>query len=206
MGKPASWKWKLGIASIILVFFAIGYIFTDTGHQWLKAKIIEYNDELPESERFTSPWADRYLTLAWWRGNVCGDEKEAITMYKDFCGISQDKDKNTVFQTGKLSGLCSEDGKKGWGPLHPSAPDAYWAYIQLFEVTNSSQYTNLECYKYYQLFYDWTITNSPDHKPHPKFNKYWTKMRDRIAKNSTPPPVPIDFNVPLAPPWKDEDQ
>jgi len=197
--KRLSWKWKAAVAVLVLCLFMIGWLFSASGHAWMKAKIIAKYEELPASDQRDSPWADRYLTLAWWAGNIRGEAKEAMRMYEQFCGLGRDKLGNDFTVTGKFVGLCSPDGKTGWGPLHPRAPEAHWAYIELMdtETTASRQFIHAECFRFYRLFYTWCFSHSPDRKPHPNFSEYWQKIRERIARDTSvqwPPDV-----IPSAP-------
>ena len=206
MGKTLSWKWKIAIFALIFLLFMIAFLFSSSGQDWMERKIIERYQETPIEERRDSSWADRYLKLAWWRSMILQDSESAIKMYNKFCGLPEKAQDDSVFQTWKLkSPLCSEDGKTGWGPMHPRAPEAYFTCIELCEPLQSSQFTNRQCANYYQLFYAWMLHKSPDHKVHPYFNKYWPKIKDMILKHPNIPIPNIDLRAPLAPPAPKEE-
>jgi hypothetical protein len=204
-GKPMSWKWKLLIAFVVISLFSFGFFLSPPGHRWLEKRIVDRYQALPEAERRESAFADSYLTLAWWRGSICQDSKSAMEMYREFCGLPKDAKDDSVFKTFKLVGpLVSPDGKTGWGPLHPRAPEAYYNFILFYDVLNSSQFTQERCWEYYRLFYIWHITYSPDRKPHPNFNKYWPKIKDLGEKSPRGWPPDINKAAPLALPVADE--
>lgn len=208
MAKPMSWKWKLAIGSVVFILFAMGFVFTEAGHIWMKARIMNAYNELPESERRASPLADKFMSLAYFRGNVTLDSERAIEMYKEFCGYkfrgpSGDEYMFKAIQTGKLEGICSPDGKTGWGPMHIRAPEAFYEYIQLYSPTHSSQFTKSEICNYYRLFFTWCRTRG-DHKVHPNFMKYWPKLRDLAMQDKHPWPADVPPNVPGAPVYKAE--
>ena len=190
MGKPLSWKWKLTLFSVFCALAFVAWIFTEAAHDWVIGQINFGYSSTPESERRDSAWAGRFLFWAAFKGNVCGDYKPACSMYKEFCGLPKEYDKRAydyvaspAFQKNNtknsFKGKVSQDGKVGWGPLHPDAPDAYYNYICLLEPNEVSATTGREAKVYYLLFYDWHIKHSEDHKPHPKFMKYWDKVRQK---------------------------
>lgn len=221
-----TWKWKIAIALVVLAIFLVGWTLSETGHFWMKRKIVERMRALPEAQQRESWWAGRYLDLASWAANVRGDTKQAMGMYQQFCGIAtgpEAQEAVNVYQqycrggrpkeikppfdqrgmvTGKFSGLCSVDGSIGCGPLHPRAPEAYWKYLEIYDTqVLSKQPFFQEVYKFYRLFYEWYISHSPQKKPHPMFSVYWAKIRYRLKHE----PVDwagnnIDPTVPLAPP------
>ena len=197
--RRLSWKWKLIVLFIGAMLALMVVLMSDGGQQWMCDKVIEKYKETPEAERRDSPWADRYLQLAYFRGYVCGDSKNAMEMYKSFLGIQPDAKGKTVFDNRKLNGLCSEDGKTGWGPAHPRAPEAYYNYMELYEVLNSAQYTGLKCWQYYALLYDWMKKYGPDKKPNPMFKAYWDKIQILGRKSLFPPPAGMDFSAHDAP-------
>ncbi|MCY3023968.1 MAG: hypothetical protein NTW87_33735 [Planctomycetota bacterium] len=203
MGKPLSWKWKAVIACLFLVLFLIGWMFSASGHAWMKAKIIEKFEEMPPPEQRDSAYADRWLALAWWSANIRGEYKEAMGMYEQFCGLGRDKEGLDFTKNGgKLVGLCSPDGQTGWGPMHPRAPEAHYAMIEImdFKTNTSGQYMAQEYMRYFRAFYNWMIVNSPERKPHPMFSTYWAKIRERVAMKPIRWESDIDFRAPLAPP------
>ena len=207
MGKPLSWKWKLTIAFIALFLGLLAFIFSGSGQEWMAGKIVESVQSLPESERRDSPWADRWMLLAWWRANILMDSQGAMDMYREFCGLPKNPLDESVFKyPGKLCGpLCSEDGKTGWGPFHKRAPEAYAAFLEIFDEDHSSMATREQALNYYRLFYTWEVRHASDHKPHPYFNKYWPKMKDYVAKVSLPW-GDIDPRAPMAPPAPKDDE
>ncbi len=189
MGKPMSWKWKLAIGVVAFLLFGTGFIFTESGHQWMRDRIMNAYNELPDAEKRDSPLADKFLTLAYFRSNVTLDPKTGMEMYKEFCGFRCKPDRGTeygmkVVQTGKLDGICSPDGKTGWGPMHMRAPEAFFNYIQLYDPTHSNQFTKAEIENYYRLFFLWPRIWGPDHKPHPLFMKYWPKLKEMGARTN----------------------
>jgi hypothetical protein len=207
MGKPLSWKWKLTIGMVVFLIAGMGFVFTPSGQAYLINAIDENLETMPESERRDSELADRYLLLCWWRANVMLDSKEAIKMYKAFLGIEKDEKGRDVFETGKLvSKYVSPDGKTGWGPIHPRAPEAFYAYLELLQTDKSSQVHITECYKYYQLLYNWMLQRSPDRKVHPAFNQYWPKIKNMIAVKAMTRPPGVDMNAPLAPKWTETEE
>jgi hypothetical protein len=200
--RRLSWKWKLTILFVFGFLFLIGFTLSETGHDWAYNYIKRAYNEMPEAERRDSKYADWYLKLAFFCGNIRGDEKKAMFMYKEFLGILEDEKGINFFDEHskkKLHGLCSEDGKTGWGPAHPLAADAYYAYIEFNEIHFSAQNTQLRCIEYYELLYDWMIKKGPDHKPHPKFKKYWDKVLFIAKKHPQPLPPNIKQGAPEAP-------
>jgi hypothetical protein len=191
--------------------FFIGYVFTDGCHQWVMSQLNQAYKELPPEDARESPWAWRWTAWAYFKGNVCGDYKVGCSMYKDFCGVPKDynvRAYGVVLAPGfkKFTGKCTPDGKLGWGPMHPDAPDVYYEYLCLMEPYESGATTANEAKVYFVLFYNWWIKNSPDHKPHPKFNKYWAKVRQKILNGHVPmTDMPnYDYNAKKAPVWKEE--
>ena len=206
-----TWKWKLAIAVIALVLFLMGWLLSKSGNDWLKDKIVERMEALPTSEQRDSAWADCYLKLAWWSCNIRRDADDAMEMYKRFCGVGKDDKGHDPFdQAGgiaKLIGICSPDGKTGWGPMHPRAPEAYWDYMEIYDTMTSAseQFVQQAAFKYYRLFYTWMISHTPEHRPHPRFNVYWGKIRERLARRAVYWPPDIDVQAPLAPPAPKEE-
>ena len=204
MGKPLSWKWKISIGVLCFVLFVTGFVFTPAGHSWMKARVMDSYNELPEGERRASPLADKFMSLAYFRGNICLDSETAMEMYKEFCGYkfrgpSGDEYMLKAIQTGKLDGLCSPDGKTGWGPVHPRAPEAFYEYITLYSPTHSSQFVKAEVSNYYRLFFTWCRQRGPDHKVHPNFMKYWPKLRDLAEHDHHQWPTDVSPSAPGAP-------
>ncbi len=187
MAKPMSWKWKLAIGAVVGVLFVMGFIFTDSGHTWMKARIMTAYNELPDNEKRTSPLADKFLSLAYFRANIIMDTKTGMEMYKEFCGMRFKGDRGTeygmkVINTGKLDGICSPKGDIGWGPMHPRAPEAFYNYILLYDPIHSNQFTKQEIENYHRLFYTWCRVWGPDHKVHPLYMKYWPKLAEMGAR------------------------
>ena len=216
MSKPLSWKWKIILTLIVLAFVLLGWIFTPGCDAWVQGKINQEFAALPESERRDSQWAGWYLFWAAFKGNVCGDYKSASGMYKDFCGLPMDYNKRAfdfvlspafkrMDAKNGFVGKCSPNGLLGWGPMHPDAPDAYYNYICMIESNEVGATTGREALVYYMLFYDWHMKHSADHKPHPKFQKYWEKIRQktldsRVGFSEIPN---FDYLAKQAPPWKE---
>jgi hypothetical protein len=202
--RKLSWKWRLTILFVIAVITLLGVIMSDDGQEWMVSKVVASYNELPESERRDSPLADRYLKLAYFRGFICGDSKNAMLMYQRFLGIVPDEKGENVFKTWKLNGgLCSPDGKTGWGPAHPRAPEAYMNYLELYEPLNSSQYTGDRCWEYYTLLYEWMIRKTG--KPNENFKKYWDRVVILGRKSGRPVPANVDLGAKQAPAIAPED-
>jgi hypothetical protein len=198
--RKLSWKWKILIAFIVLSIFLMGFIVSDWGQDWMREKITTAYNNTPDAEKRDSPWADYYLKLAWFCGNIRGDEMQAMEMYREFLGIKDNPTtKKNFFESKKLYGLCSEDGTIGWGPLHEKAPDAYYSYLELYEVRNSSQFTQARCLEYYYLLYDFVKRVSENKKPHPRFKKYWDRVLIFARKYNQPLPSDIKQSAPEAP-------
>ena len=89
--------------------------------------------------------------------------------------------------------------------MHDLAPDAFYAYIELYEPKNSSQFTYDRCVEYYLLLYDFVKKNSDDRKPHPKFKKYWDKLVILAHKYPVHFPSGVKENAPDAPPYSGDD-
>ena len=195
--RKLSWKWKLTALFILGFFFLLVFILTPWGQDIMRAKIEQKFDEMPVSEQRDSPWADRYVTLAWFRGHILGHTEVSIEMYKHFLGIDDD----TPYTTYKLKGLCSADGKTGWGPLHPRAPEAFYGIIDLMynETNMSNEKLSEKCWQYYLLLYDFARFKSDDHKPNKNFKMYWTKVNEIGKKFPYNRPESLDRNAPLAP-------
>jgi hypothetical protein len=204
MGKPLSWRWKLTIGTIIFLMVSMAMIFSPFGQNWLLGRIDSSYNELPASERRTSELADSYLSLAWFRSSICLDSKAGMDMYKQFCGMSPNKDGGTVFINGKLGGkYCDEEGKTGWGPCHPRAPEAYFSYLELLETEVSSQVFVEACCNYSMLFGYWMQNIGPERKIHPMFNKYWPKIKNKIVPLMRYMPSGFDINATGAPPYEE---
>jgi len=204
MGKPMSWKTKIGLGILAFMFFTFIFVFTPFGQNWMKERIDEAYEATPEADRRTSSEADRYISLAWWRGNILLDDQGAMKMYREFLGIEEDKDKNSVYTNGKLvSSKVSPDGTKGWGPMHPSAPDVYWEYLSHYDKLHSVSKTSNEAWNYYRLFYTWPMQYTKEGKPHPKFKKYWNRIRDLAMKGRFVPGDITDGMASMAPEWKE---
>jgi hypothetical protein len=195
--RKLSWKWKILVVCIGLFFFLLVFILTPWGQDTMRDKIEQYYAETPDSEKRDSPWADRYVSLAWFRGTILGQTEDSAKMFRKFLGIED----ASPYTTYKLKGLCSADGKIGWGPCHPRSPEAYWYYLdQEFSETNKSNQTLGEiAWQYYTLLYDIASYDSPDHKPNPNFNLYWPKVIEVGKKSPFPRPTSIDLNAPRAP-------
>ena len=182
--KPLSWQWKLVIGFVIAFMVVLAVILSPWGNAWMREKIEQKFSELSPDEQRTSPWADRYMTLAWWNANIRFDDATAMDMYRTFIGFRKEKQGNN-FTLGfyEFDGLCSKDGKTGWGPLHPRAPEAYWNYIELMSSrTNASaEFVQTEAEAFNRLFYSWMKVHSPDHRYHPQFGKYWRKIRQLLS-------------------------
>ena len=208
-----TWKWKLTLAIVALLFFLLYWVLSDTGHNWMKKQIIARMEALPAAEQRDSAWAGPYLWLAWWAGVIRGETKEASDMYMEFCGFGKSREGKVPFDqygypTGKFCGLCRLDGSTGWGPLHPRAPEAYFAYLDMVDPRNSNntrQFFYQDIFKYYRVFYDWWISHTPNHLPHPQFNIYWAKIMYRLGDEPVWWPQDIDRKASRAPPVPKED-
>ena len=73
------------------------------------------------------------------------------------------------------------------------------------EPNEAGATTGREAKVYYALFYDWHIKHSEDHKPHPKFKKYWEKLRQKVLDTRVGwSDIPgFDFEAKKAAPWKE---
>ena len=206
MSKPLSWKWKLTIAFVVLAFLGMAFIFSQGGYEWMRGRLDRAYDETPEKERRDSEVANEFLNLAGWRATLM-DPETAMRMYKEFCGIKEPLTVEAVLKTGKLDGKCSPDGKTGWGPMHPRAPEAYYKYMLIFDsdTSASSQYIRQVGFDYYRLFYTYMKYFSPDHKPHPKFNCYWDKIQKIMSRGRVEIPNDINMSAPGAAKCPDAD-
>ncbi len=216
MGKPLSWKWKLVLATIVLSLTALWYVFTDGCQNAVVGRISQEYNSMPESEQRDSAWASRWLYWAAFKGSVCGEYKVACSMLKEFCGMPKDynmrtwdyvnspqfkrNDSKNAFQ-----GKCSPNGMTGWGPTHPDAPDAFYDYVCYQEPYQAGATTGREAKVYYLLFYVWHAKHSADGKPHPKFMKYWDKMRQKALDTKVGwGDIPnFDYEAKKAAPWKE---
>src|SRR5438046_764928 len=132
MKLPKNWKYKLLALITLTIGGVILWSFTAGGFAYWKSTIVTGYNETPPEQRRDSGWAEWWLRLAYFRGAICGYDEDAIKMYKEFLGMMPDEKKQDVFTTSKLKGMCSEDGKTGFGPLHPLAPDAFFDYLELY--------------------------------------------------------------------------
>jgi len=216
MGKPLSWKWKLTILGVAGSMALMVYVFTDGCHEWVTGKINQEFLSMPESDRRDSSWAGRFLTWAAFKGYVCGDYKAGASMYKEFCGLPKDYNqrcwdyvagpkfsKNDTKNS--FSGKCSPNGLSGWGPTHPDAPDAFYEYLCLIEPHEAGATTGREAKVYWLIFYEWHRKYTPSKQPHPKFKKYWDKIRQKIidARVGFEGMPNYDAEAKKAPAWKE---
>jgi hypothetical protein len=194
-----TWRMKLIIAFVVISIFLMAAAMTPWGHDFAKGWIRDAYNNMPEEERRTSSYASAWVSLAWWCASIRGDEKEGMEMYLEFCGALPDPKTNLDFtSTLKLTGLCSQDGTTGWGPMHPLAPKAYYQYMELVESLRSAQVHNEEMFRAHRLFYQW-CSRFGEKAINPCFKKYWIKMRDRGAFRRVFWPPDIDRNVLSAP-------
>jgi len=212
-----SWKWKLTLAGVALFMVFVGWIFTDGCHDYMLGKFNQEFTSLPESDRRDSNWAGYFLWWASFKQNVCGDYKAASSMYKEFCGLPKDyktrawdyvsspKFRNNDYKNSFI-GKCSPNGLTGWGPTHPDAPDAFYNYLCTIEPNEAAATTGREAKVYYLLFYDWHMKHSADHQPHPKFKKYWDKIRQKILDSHVGfEGIPyFDYDAKKAAPWTEK--
>jgi len=213
MARYMNWKQKLTVFFVVSFLALLAYVFTSGCHETVIRLIQQEYMALPESERRDSAWADRFLYWAAFKGNVCGEWKVAASMYREFCGMPKDYRircydfaVSPAFKGNNgnsLQGKCSPDGRTGWGPLHPDAPDAFYDYICLIEPNEVGATTGREATVYYMLFYDWHMQHTMDHVPHPKFNKYWDKIRQKAIDGRVGfAGIPyFDFYAKKALPW-----
>ena len=201
--RKLSWKIKLLLAFVAGSLFMVGFLFSSWGQDMMRDKIVQYYNDTPESERRDSPWAQRYIDLAYIRGNIMGDTEAGMEMYKNFLGLKVDDKGRDVFQTQKLNGLLvSVDGKTGWGPAHPLAADAYYNYLVMFdENTNASgQFVGQKAWQYYELLYTYVVQhNLNDHKASPRFKAHWQAIQLLAQKSHFPRPSGVELPAPKAP-------
>jgi hypothetical protein len=185
MSKPWTWKTRLSVAGVVLVLFMIGFFFSSSGHEWMKNKIIEkYEEEcagVAPADQGDNPWAGRWMTLAWVCGMLRLEGKESIKMYQQFCGVDVPQSDTRVFQwpPQKWVGLCSENGKTGWGPTHPRATEAYYRYLDTLDVDITNQAYYAHAARYFRIFYFDMINRTG--KPHPRFNPYWQRIMQKLS-------------------------
>jgi hypothetical protein len=193
-----SWKWKLVLSFILLFLVLMVAALTPWGHNLAKNWIREAYNTMPENERRDSPYADWWMRLAWWAGNVRGDTGEAMRMYVEFCGANIDQKNRDFTVTLKLDGLCSPDGKTGWGPFHKRAPEAFFSHLEFLEIEKSSQRHNAEIVRMYRLFYQWGQIYG-EKKINPCFKKYWQKLMERAIFRRVKWPADVDRAIQRAP-------
>lgn len=216
MGKPLSWKWKITLASVGAALFVLGYIFTDGCNDAVVSRVNQEFMATPENERRNSAWAGRYFLWGEFKGSVCGDYKVAAGIFKDFCGLPKEYEKRAYDyclspaftrneQKMAFKGKCSANGLTGWGPMHPDAPDVFYEYLTTIEPWEAGATTGREAKVYWILFYDWYSKHSPDHKPHPKFLKYWVKVRQKMLNSHVGfgEMNGFDYEGKRATPWKE---
>jgi len=201
-GRRWSWKTKIALLVLGLLFFLFIFISTSDGQQWLADRMTKTYNEMPEEQRRDSSLATWWRMLAYWRGNICGYYDPSYEMYKEFCGLGNGYNINwKIPKLTKFAGKCSADGKTGWGPLHPDAPDAYYEYLKLYQPQKVAAWTQKEAENYYYLFYEWPIRTQTDKRPHPKFSKYWPQVQQMILDGHLGRNEGMDLKAPLALPW-----
>lgn len=208
MGKPLNWKWKLFWACVLLFCFMVIYAFTEGCHDYVIRSMNDSFRDTPPEERRESGLAGRYLAWAYFRGNTIGDPPSAYEMYRDFLGFPKKRwiadivfSPNAKEKVG--SGKASADWQQGWGILHPDACDAFYDYICLMEAKESGYNIARESKAFYVAMYEWHAKKSPTKEPHPKFMKYWVKVRQKILNGRVSvDDIPnYDFNAKKAKPW-----
>lgn len=193
-----SWKWKLVLCFILGFLIMMVLALTPFGHKLAKNHIRSAFENMPAEERRTSAYADWWLRLAWWAGAIRSDPNEAADMYLEFVGAKKDSKGRDFTVTLKLTGLCSEDGKTGWGPFHPRAVEAYHDYLDFMEPEKTTQFYNGEMFRMYRLFYQWSALYG-EKKIHPCFKVHWKKILDRATMRRVKWPEDIDRAAPRAP-------
>lgn len=193
-----SWKWKLVLGFILGFLLLMVVALTSWGHNLAKNHIRSAFENMPEDERRDSAYADWWLRLAWWAGSIRGETREAMSMYTEFCGANVDDKKRDFTITLKLVGLCSADGKTGWGPFHKRAPEAFYTYLEFLEIEKSAQVHNAEIVRMYRLFYQWCSAYG-EKKFNPCFKKYWQKLIDKSVTRRVKWPTDVERNIPRAP-------
>ena len=208
MSKPINWKWKLVLGSMLGISFLVLYSLTDGANDFVVARMNEYYKDTPPDERRSSSWAGRWLFWSYFRGYTLGDNKGGYELYRDFLGLPKKPwaadvyfNPNPKLKNG--TGKASADWQQGWGILHPDAADAFYDYICLMESTESGVNIARESKAYYVYLYDLHMKKSPDHQPHPKFQKYWVKVRQKILNGHVGVgDIPnYDFYAVKAKPW-----
>jgi hypothetical protein len=205
--KPLSWQWRVTIGVVVAFIAGLAVLLSPWGNEWMRGKMEEKYAEMPAEEQRDSPWADRYMTLAWWNANIRFDDATAMDLYRTFIGLRKEKVGDNKFTLGfyEFDGLCSKDGKTGWGPMHPRAPEAYWGLIEVLNsrTTTSGEFIQKEAIAFNRLFYSWMKMHAPDHKPHKNFAKYWAKIMEVFNNPQIrrgPWPADVVLNPTDAPP------
>ena len=164
--------------------------------------------DMDPAERRESSLAGRFMAWAYFRGYTLGDDKGAYEMYRDFLGFPKKTlIADTVFSSNQKVkvgvGKVSPDWKQGWGIMHPDAADMFYDYICYMESKESGVNIARESKAFYVVFYEWYAKRSPDKTPHPKFMKYWVKVRQKILNGRVGvEDIPnYDFNAKKAKPW-----
>ena len=209
--KPLSWKWKLTIVFVILFFAGMAILFSTWGHKMMKGWIKEAYEQCPAEERVTHSSADWYLLLADFEARACWRDDLGMEMYEEFLAIRPGKN-GDFFKTyqsygPQWNGFFDKKTKTGWGIMHERAPEAYYKHLLLYQPRNTMQFTTARAVHYHTLFYKIypQLAKSKKYLPHPKFYKYWERIRDRlIERRFMPPgadittqPKPADFEGPI---------
>ena len=213
MAEKGSWKLYLLIGFVVLFISSFAFFFTSFGMNTMKGMMDSSYNDAPPAERISLPAADKFLTLAFYRGSILMDREGAMEMYREFLGIQTTEDGKDFFDvynstkktpwSGKFEG-DRKTGYTGWGILHPRACEAYNEYLQLLAQDASKQRRGEEAIRYHTLFYVIypKIAKSKGRTPHPKFYVYWEKIDERLiqparlSNRPKPKPKPAGFEGP----------
>jgi hypothetical protein len=194
-----TWKFKILIVFVVGSIVLMAAALTPWGHDAAESWMRSSFESMPEDQRRTSIYADGWLALAWWTGNICQDTKRASRLYLEFCGAAKDE-KGRDFMQNKLEliGMCSKDGMTGWGPYHPRAVEAYFNYLVISETEKSSTFYNEDLFRFYYLFYTWCSIRGEKRVPE-CFEKYFNKVLQQNVFKRIEWPADIDRKIPKAP-------
>lgn len=202
--KGMNWKWKLGIALLIVLLMIFAFIFTPFGMVKMQGWLKKAYNECPPEQRLTHWSADAWMFLAWWEGTLCQRDLEARRMYQEFLGIVPMGGKSFSSQYNgagllKWNGFFNPKADKkypGWGIFHERAPEAYYEYLRLYQPMESAQFTTFEAAFYHTLFYEIYPNISHTNRPHPKFYKYWDIISQRMMELRYDRPKPVRAKPP----------
>jgi hypothetical protein len=208
-GKPLSWKWKLTIGFVVAFGLSLIVAFTPWGYQIMRSGLEKAYENCPPEERREHWSADWWMRLAFWEGWICGRKDVAQQMYLELIGIAPNSSNGQSFQdTYELQSQSKWNGgfydgktKKGWGPCHPRACEAYYNYLELEAPYTSSQQIHKLASFYPVLFVTIYMREARSTLPHPKFYVYWSRTRveryrdPKFGMWMTPPARPANYEA-----------